>query len=207
MLYQRRGDSFRMPDEQTREPALAAHRSQDEAEPTAKSALILDRLLAAHEAWFDISRDKQVAGRMFGGFAEFHSHGSQYVLVKRAKLWEAEEHEYILFDTVGHLTLSDVRENVAFMKEKAIALVHPEPNHMSSNLSLVVIATSADEDALAEVRKTRYRKNFALGFRGWSDLRLAVVDLSKPQGSRVVTNAAAKPMRETLEANASDALS
>lgn len=196
-----------MPDEQTQEPSLTAHRSQAPAEPTAKSALILDRLLAAHGAWFDISRNKEIAGRTFSGFAEFHSHGSQYVLVKRVKLWEAEEHEYILFDVVDHLTLSDVHENVAFMKESAMALVHPEPNHMSSNLSLVVIATKADDDALAELRRARYRKNFLFGLRGWSDMRLAVVDLSRAQDSRVITNAAAKPMRKTLEANSADALS
>ncbi len=196
-----------MPDEQTQEPSLAAHRSQAPVEPTAKSELILDRLLAAHGAWFDISRNKEIAGRTFSGFAEFHSHGSQYVLGKRVKLWEAEEHEYILFDVVDHLTLSDVRENVAFMKESAITLVHPEPNHMSSNLSLVMIATKADNDALTELRRARYRKNFLFGFRGWSDMRLAVVDLSRAQGSRVITNAAAKPMRKTLEANSADALS
>ena len=48
---------------------------------------VIERLLAAHEAWFDIDRDHRFAGRTFPGYAEFHSCASQYVLVKRAKLW------------------------------------------------------------------------------------------------------------------------
>ena len=43
---------------------------------------VVDRLLAAHEAWFDVERDHRFAGRVFSGYAEFHSSASQYVLVK-----------------------------------------------------------------------------------------------------------------------------
>ena len=44
------------------------------------------------------------------------------------------------------------------------------------------------------------------GIRGWSDVRLALIDLSKPQGPRVVCNGAAKRIRKLLEANATDTL-
>ena len=58
---------------------------------------VIERLLAAHEAWFDVDRDHRFAGRTFPGYAEFHSCASQYVLVKRAKLWEAASHEHLFF--------------------------------------------------------------------------------------------------------------
>lgn len=177
----------------------AAYRSQSEPEQ-AKSELVLARLLAAHEAWFDVRRNVAVEGRTFPGFAEFHSQGSQYVLVKRAKLWEANTHEYILFDIVGHLEKSVFSSMVNFMKEKAINLVKPEPNHMSSNLSLVIVAQSVEEGLDACVRKVRHRKNFKWGLAGWSDLRVAVVDLSSGNG-RVMTNAAGADLRATIEAN------
>lgn len=187
---------------QQAETPSEAHRSQGET-TQAKSELVLSRLLAAHEAWFDVYRDREVAGRMFCGFAEFHSHGAQYVLVKRAKLWEADEHEYILFDIVDRLTEARATEDAEFMKTKALSVVKLEPNHMSSNLSLVVIANSVDDAAAQVFRKLRFRKNYAFGFKGWSDVRMACIDLSKPAGSRVTTNGAGKTLRETLEANAS----
>lgn len=163
--------------------------------------LMLERLLAAHEAWFDITRDFHLAGRSFPGFAAFHSHGEQYVLSKRAKLWEVDTHEYIFFDIVEHLEEAIFRDYIDFMTTEAIGMVEPHPNHMSSNISLVIIAGSADPVASALVRRTRFRKNFMLGLQGWSDLRVAVVDMAESRDKRILTNAAGKTLRPTIEAN------
>ena len=195
-----------MYDKHTEEQEQAAHRPKPGNEITAKSELVLERLLAAHGAWFDVSRDVTVAGRAFRALAQFHSFGEQYVLVKRVKLWEAEEHEYMLFDMRDHIDAEAARSYVEFMKNEALELVKPEPNHMSSFRTLVVIANSASDEACALFRKTSHRKNFMWGIRGWSDVRLALIDLSKPQGSRVVCNGAAKRIRKSLEANATDTL-
>lgn len=195
-----------MYDKHTEEQEQAAHRPKPGNEITAKSELVLERLLAAHGAWFDVSRDVSVAGRAFRALAQFHSFGEQYVLVKRVKLWEAEEHEYMLFDVRDRIDAEAARSYVEFMKNEALELVKPEPNHMSSFRTLVVIANSASDEACILFRKTSHRKNFMWGIRGWSDVRLALIDLSKPQGSRVVCNGAAKRIRKSLEANATDTL-
>lgn len=195
-----------MYDKHTEEQEQAAHRPKPGNEIIAKSELVLERLLAAHGAWFDVSRDVSVAGRAFRALAQFHSFGEQYVLVKRVKLWEAEEHEYMLFDVRDHIDAEAARSYVEFMKNEALELVRPEPNHMSSFRTLVVIANSASDEACSLFRKTSHRKNFMWGIRGWSDVRLALIDLSKPQGSRVVCNGAAKRIRKSLEANATDTL-
>lgn len=203
---ERRGETYRMYDKHTEEQEQAAHRPKPGNEITAKSELVLERLLAAHGAWFDVSRDVTVAGRAFRALAQFHSFGEQYVLVKRVKLWEAEEHEYMLFDVRDHIDAEAARSYVEFMKNEALELVKPEPNHMSSFRTLVVITNSASDEACSLFRKTSHRKNFMWGIRGWSDVRLALIDLSKPQGSRVVCNGAAKRIRKSLEANATDTL-
>lgn len=195
-----------MYDKHTEEQEQAAHRPKPRNEITAKSELVLERLLVAHGAWFDVSRDVTVADRAFRAFAQFHSFGEQYVLVKRVKLWEAEEHEYMLFDVRDRIDVEAARSYVEFMKNEALELVKPEPNHMSSFRTLVVIANSASDEACTLFRKTSHRKNFMWGIRGWSDMRLALIDLSKPQGSRVVCNGAAKRIRKSLEANATDTL-
>ena len=195
-----------MYDKHTEEQEQAAHRPKPGNEIIAKSELVLERLLAAHGAWFDVSRDVTVAGRAFRALAQFHSFGEQYVLVKRVKLWEAEEHEYMLFDVRNHIDAEAARSYVEFMKNEALELVKPEPNHMSSFRTLVVITNSASDEACSLFRKTSHRKNFMWGIRGWSDVRLALIDLSKSQGSRVVCNGAAKRIRKSLEANATDTL-
>ncbi len=160
---------------------------------------VLEKLLLAHQAWFDTYRDHEFEGRTFPGYAEFHTHGEQYVLVKRAKLWEVDSHEYLFFQTVDALDADALDDWVSFMRESGFKKAQPRPNHMSSNITLVLIADSTSDDVAKVVRKTRFRKNFKLGLEGWADLKLAVVDLS---GRRVMTNGAGKDLKPTLEANA-----
>ncbi|WP_302936734.1 hypothetical protein [uncultured Senegalimassilia sp.] len=161
---------------------------------------MLKRILAAHERWFDVQREYEYAGRTFPGYAEFHSYGEKYVLVKRAKLWEVDTHEYLFFVLANRLDETQVRDLVSFMENDGLAKVVPEPNHMSSAISLVIVADSCTEEALRLVRKTKFRKNFAFGIRGWADLRVAVADLST---KRVTTNAMGKQLKQTIEANLS----
>ena len=177
-------------------PAL---RSSDEAlKAQDEKQLVLKRILAAHEAFFDVHRDYEFAGRSFPGFAEFHSFGEQYVLVKRAKLWEANSHEYLFFTYAETFDEAQLDKWVRFMKERGLEKVTSEPNHMSSGLALVVIADNCTEGAKRAVRRVRFRKNFALGFRGWADLRVIVADLST---RCAYANAAGKQVASTIEAN------
>ena len=154
---------------------------------------VLTRLLVAHETWFDVSRD------YLFGYAEFHSAAEKYVLSKKAKLWGVNAHEYLFFEVTQRLTADVFAELVEFMTTRALDKVETNPEHMTSYLSLVIIADEVDADVVRAVKKTRFRKNFKLGFEGWADLRVAVIDLS---ASSVITNAMGKELRTSLEANA-----
>lgn len=169
-----------------------------ETEEQDRRQQVLERLLASHETWFDVYRDYDFGGRTFPGYAEFHSHGEQYVLVKRAKLWEVDAHEYLFFNMANTLDDAQLEDLVSFVTTTGLEKVNPEPNHMTSYLSLVIVADNVSDEVKKVVRKTRFRKNFALGFRGWADLRLAVLDLSDDS---VTTNSQGKEMLATLQAN------
>lgn len=156
---------------------------------------VLNRLLRSHEVYFDVSHGYEYAGRSFAGYAEFRSHSEQFVLVKRAKLWEADAFEYIFFDVIDHADVAYVDEAIRFMTTKAIEKIVPDENHMTSIISLVTIADSTTNEACAHIKKARFRKNFKLGLRGWADLRIALIDLSSME---VVTNGMGKEMKPTL---------
>ncbi len=188
------------------EKQVAAHeespdlRSTDEQTSEAKDEkqLFLKRILAAHERWFDVQRGYEYAGRTFPGYAEFHSYGEKYVLVKRAKLWGANTHEYVFFVLTDHLDEAQLNDWVSFMKTEGLAKVDPEQDHMSSAITLAIVADCCDEEVAKCVKKTRFRKNFAFGMRGWADLRLAVACISTKS---VYANSAAKQLKETLQRN------
>lgn len=143
---------------------------------------IMAALVGSYEAWYTISWDYPHHGRTFPAFAAFHQHGERYVLSKRAKLWGISNHEYLFFDHQKHLDAASLQASINYMKNQAITLVDPdEPEHMSTNLVLILVVDSASPEALELLRKTRHRKNFSFGFKGWSDLKLVVVALNHRQ--------------------------
>lgn len=162
---------------------------------------LLERILAAHQSFYDITRDYLFEGRTFPAFAEYHTYGEKYVLVKRAKLWEVNTHDFMFFECVDELDEAHLAEDISFMQEKALRKVDAGPNHMSSALSLAIIANSTTEAARKLAKKTRFHKEYRFGFRGWTDLRLCVVDLSLPAKQGVVANNAAKQLKEAVASN------
>lgn len=157
----------------------------------------LEGILGAYMRLFDVQRECECAGRSFSAYAEYHEYDEQYVLVKRAKLWEAHIHEYAYFQIVDRLDGRALDELLGFMKTDALGRLDPEPDHMTSYLSLVIVTNSMDDQLARTVRKTRFRKDFRLGIRGWAELKLAVVDVSR---QRVITNPAGESMEDPLKA-------
>lgn len=161
--------------------------------------LVLERLLAAHSVWFNVTRNYEHSGRRFEGYAEFRSLGEKYILTKRAKLWEVEAHEYVFFAVVDELDEAVFADFFEFMKNEAIKKVKPGPNHMSSYVSLVLIADKISPEAAKALKKTNYHKTFKFGFQGWAEFRFCALDLSAQQ---VITNAMGKKMKASLGENA-----
>ncbi|MBQ9059348.1 MAG: hypothetical protein IJ125_09215 [Atopobiaceae bacterium] len=156
----------------------------------------LKRLLRGYEAWYDVEQNYEFAGRRFAAYAEYHAHGEHYMLVKRAKLWEADVHQYLFFESCHRLDEEALEALVAYMKTQALSKVCPENNHMSSDLGLIIVADEIDDAANALLKRTRYKKNYSFGLRGWSDLKLVAVDMNK---RHVVSNPAGKDMRQSIE--------
>lgn len=159
----------------------------------------MERLLKAHADYFDVERDYRFAGESFAGYAYFHAENSQYVLVKRAKLWQADTDEHIFFHMTAHLTQEGFQHLLDFMTTRALEKVELTPNHMTTYLTLVVVADEVDAPVAKQVKRTHFRKNFKFGLNGWSDLRIAVADLND---RCILTNSQGKPLKEILQANA-----
>lgn len=166
--------------------------------PTAPTKKILDRLLLAHENCFDITAPFPLGDVAFDAMAAFHQSAEKYVLTKKAKIWGYSTHEYIFFKQETFLDIPQLDGLVACVESSGLDLVRPDDDHMASYLTLVVVAERCDGEIPRHVKRTRFRKNLALGFKGWVDLRVAVVDV---EGGSVYTNGQGKVLRDTLEAN------
>ena len=158
---------------------------------------LLKRLMTAHSSWYDIKEFYTLGSHTFRAMAEFHSFGEQYILSKRAKLWEINNHDHMFFDGIDELDSETLATYTELLTHEGLALTGPKPDQMSNNLTLVLVANSVQVPAITSLQKIKFRKNYKFGLQGWTDLRLAVLDLSQ---QKVAVNRAARDMIKTLRA-------
>lgn len=138
----------------------------------------LDRVMDRYEGCYDVERSETSADGL-AAICEYHEHDVGYAVIRKAEMWSADRHEYVWFYSVPHLTaaLYDRYYEEAF--KAGMERVKPGEGHMSSAVVVVMIADTADEDALMKLKKTRYRKDFKFGLNGWMAVRTAGIVLEK----------------------------
>lgn len=99
----------------------------------------------------------------------------QYLMSRRAMIWEAESHEYVYFFDVGHLTKVDVEKALELSYARGMQCIVPGPKHRCSYIAVVIVADSADVEAINYIKKYRKRENFKMSLHGWMDQMVGLV--------------------------------
>lgn len=160
----------------------------------ADRTLIVEKLIDSYRSYFDVEHCGDIG--FLSATAEYHSRTSRYVLVKRAQLWAAENHEYAFFYSVQSLdggTFSEIQRHAV---EEGLKRITPHSEHMFSYITAIVVADSIAPDTAGEIKRCRFRKNFKFSLHGWTQLRVAVVDLERDD---VETNNAGKDVGKFLK--------
>ncbi|NBI65757.1 hypothetical protein D1646_02820 [Pseudoflavonifractor sp. 60] len=159
-----------------------------------RSEKVLEGLKRAYAAYYDI--EELDDGTALKALCAYHNRDSQYVLVKKAELWAAEEHEYLYLWDAGQLDAG--LTDAIFQRTLADGLprVRPHAQHMYTYLTAVVLYDSAQPDALAQLKRLKKRREFKLSLHGWMEFRIAAVDLSNGE---ITTNRAGKALGKDLK--------
>lgn len=136
----------------------------------------LTKLLPSYEGYYDVIQENVL--QPFSAEAKFISHQEQYFLVHSAKLSDIDSTEHIYFATEQNLTFNRLQELAETAWENGIKSVQPYYGHRNSDVTVVVICENADSDALKKCRKIKYSKTYKFMLHGWSNFKLAVVDIS-----------------------------
>lgn len=158
---------------------------------------ILHHILRSLRQTFDI--EEFSAGYGEGPFcakAQFHTRMEKYVLVRSAKLWAAENHEYIYFVLADSLNPSDLHNIYSCFLKAGSGQVNPHKEHMFSAVTLVIIADSIDDKALKKIRRIRYSKSFRFSFWGWMEVRIAAIDC---KDCKIISNRQGGAMKKHLK--------
>lgn len=158
----------------------------------------LERLLNAYSHHYDIARDVQVQGGAFPATAFYFLRDENYLISRKHVLSVVENHEYVYFYLTEHLTAEDLRRQIELSREAGMGHIKPSKEHMSSVVTLVILADVIDPEAKAIIKKTRFRKNFRLALHGWMEYHIAAMECST---SSFLSNPAGKGARKNLELN------
>lgn len=138
---------------------------------------MLERLLAGYRAYFDI---EQYDGRRADGIpvvahCRFYVHSEKYVLIKKAKLWDADSNEFVYIFTMPELTRELYGRCRDYAYEEGMKLVDPKPGHMYSYITAVFLCDTCTQEAAKALRRCRIYKSFHFSWYGWMDFHTAAI--------------------------------
>ena len=158
----------------------------------------LEKLLDAYSYYFDVERDVPVEGGQFPATAFYHFREENYIATKAHVVYATEQHEYVSFYVTEHLDVETLQKQIDLSREAGMGHIKPNREHMSSFVTLVILADTMDPEAKKLIQKTRFRKNFRLALHGWMEYHIAAMECSTQS---FLSNPAGKEARKTLERN------
>lgn len=166
---------------------------------------VIEKVLPAFERYYTV---KKVSDPPFCAQAEFRSHNEQYFLVRSAHIADIDSNEFVYFATIENLDTHALEELTKLAWEKGLSLVKPHSGHRNSDVTLIIIAEKVDDKAKEAIRKTKLYKSYKFSFWGWSNFKLAVVEVGNGNGIENQTekhgiyyNRFGKDYRKLLEKN------
>ena len=97
-----------------------------------------------------------------------------------------------------HLDAAGAKALTERTLKAGLAAIRPHKEHMSSFVTLVVLAETIDPEAKRVLKKTRFHKNYRLALHGWMEYHIAAMECST---RTFLSNPAGRGARKTLEAN------
>ena len=158
----------------------------------------LDKLLNAYSHHYDIDRDVTVEGGRYPATAFYYLRDENYLISKKHVLSAVENHEYVYFYLTEHLDVETLQKQIDLSREAGMSHIKPNREHMSSFVTLVILADTIDPEAKTLIKKTRFRKNFRLALHGWMEYHIAAMEIST---NSFLSNPAGKEARKLLERN------
>ena len=114
----------------------------------------LDKLCHSYSGYFDVVRHEEPKGYLVAE-AGLHIHSEKYVLVKAAKLWEADNNEYVYIFSVPVLTKEIFEQCREQARADGMQRIEPGPNHHGILASVLYIPKSIVDYAVMVGNQSR----------------------------------------------------
>ena len=147
---------------------------------------VFTRMLKGYQAYFDIEQyEDGKDGVPLAAHCRFYVHSEKYVLVKKAKLWDADSNEFVYVFSVPELTAEIFEKCKDYAYEEGMKLVQPKPGHMYSYITVVFICDTCTPEGEKALKKCKIYKSFHFSWYGWMNVHTAAI---VREGEKVFTN-------------------
>lgn len=157
----------------------------------------LDIIEKRLEKNFDIIRNYTIDNYDFDFFAKYNARTEQYILTKKTVIDAMENNEYCFIKYYDGLEKDRFKTYTNSLIEMVNTLVNPTEEHMSSTITgVIVLDKKPSLDIIEVIKKFKYHKGFAFGFKGWVDIRLILVTMDDKY---IVTNKKGKEVSKVYQ--------
>ena len=157
-----------------------------------------EKLLNSYSHNYDLTMDVEEEGIRFPALAHYFLRDEHYLVRRDKQFYATEQHDYTYFHVTDHLDAAGARELLDLTLKAGLARIKPHKEHMSSFVTLVVLAETIDPEAQRLLKKTSFHKNYRLALHGWMEYHIAAMECST---RTFLSNPAGRGARKTLEAN------
>ena len=147
----------------------------------------LETLAGSFEAYYDIHRPAEDPGLPLVFRADYHSRAERYWLSKNIPIWGNETNEFAYIFSAPSFDRELAAKCIDYALEEALPMVKPHKEHQYTNVKVILLADTVDEDTAKYLKKRSFSKNYKFSFHGFSTLKSAVVNLGT---GKTVTNSA-----------------
>ncbi len=135
---------------------------------------IFDKLTEAYGGYYNIERDDVL--KPFDARGYLSNEAQQYFLVKAAHIASVNSYEYVYLKKCADLDNRFLGELDKKAWEDGISHVRPTSDHKNTDVALIVIADRVADEVKSAMDTYKHSKNYKLGFFGFSNYRLVVIE-------------------------------
>ena len=157
--------------------------------------LLFEGLINAYAGYYNIKREGVI--KPFDAEGYLSNEAEQYFLVKAAKIAFVNSYEYVYFKKCGRVTYDEIAEYDGIAWETGISRVEPGSDHKNTDVALIVVADVVTQDLRDKIDTFKHSKNYRLGFHGFSNYRLVVIEAPS---KTVLTNRRGRDLRDFVTA-------
>lgn len=135
---------------------------------------------------FDSIRNYTINNYDFDFFARYNARIERYILTKNTVIDTIENNEYCFVKFFYSLDEDHLKVYTDSLIGTINILVNPTKEHMYSIITgVIVLENKPSINIIDTIKRFKYHKGFAFGFKGWVDIRLILIAMNDKY---IVTN-------------------